>query len=94
MIGNTALTTAASDKDIPEAALFVFVSWVTTGSLVVVVAFGDTVGFAVVLTTVVLGVAVGSLEVAGVVHGSLVLVVGACVYLHPTLGNTQPQAPV
>jgi len=53
------------------------------------------------LTSVEVGVSVGSEVGAGVVgagvvvHGFLVLVVGSSVVLlHPTLGNTQPQAPV
>jgi len=36
----------------------------------------------------------GFLVVVVVVHGFLVVVVGSEVSLHPTLGNTQPQAPV
>jgi len=96
------LITAATDKDIAEAD-DALVSWEIVGSAVDVVVFSVVVGLDVVVTTVVLGVVVvGSPDVAGVVHGSLVvvvvvhgfLVVGASVPLHPTLGNTQPQAPV
>jgi len=51
-------------------------------------------GFLVVVVVVVV-VVQGSLVVVVVVHGFLVVVVvGSSVLWQPTLGNTQPQAPV